>query len=133
MAKIAAVRGSTTTRLRAQLGMCGAERDTARRLAEYRADALRRAEEQQKSIVAGYEAHILVLQGDRDALTRTIEVLSRRLTSTSSGLGTRDTYQWRAENYSQPLKATRQQDIDPTPLMKATERHFTDGPGEPRR
>lgn len=77
------------------------ERDTARRLAEYRADAIKRIEEQNKSIISKFEAHILVLLGDRDALTRTLEVCTRRLASPTAD---RDPYRagWRGVN-QEPL------------------------------
>lgn len=43
--------------------------------------ARRAADDQNKQDIERQGAHIGVLQGDRDALTRTIEVLSRRLAS----------------------------------------------------
>ena len=51
-------------------------------------DQIRQMTDQQTSLQqdlsrkrAAYEAHTIVLQGDRDALTRVVEVLSRRLAS----------------------------------------------------
>lgn len=56
-------------------------RDSFRDAAQIAREALARAQERRLSEGASYESHIAVLQGDRDALTRTIEVLSRRLAS----------------------------------------------------
>lgn len=83
-------------------------RDGFRDAAQAAREALARAQEQEKSNSLGYEAHIAVLQGDRDALTRTIEVLSRRLASPQAD---RDPVRagWRAQQAMQsPLneKAT---------------------------
>ena len=82
------------------------EIEVSRDAAQFAREALARTEERQKSIDASYEAHIAVLQGDRDALTRTIEVLSRRLASPQAD---RDPVRagWRAQQALSNMKAAR--------------------------
>ena len=77
-----------------QADTIGSQLDTIRMLEKQLMEA-QLARESAERRVKEQAAHIVVLQGDRDALTRTIEVLSRRL---ASPLADRDPVRagWRA-------------------------------------
>jgi len=73
---------------------------------------LARNTERTKDLIAQHEQHAMVLLGDRDALTRTIEVLSRRLASPAAD---RDPYRagWRGANMAINEQPLNQKATDP--------------------
>ena len=70
--------------------------------------------ESNKYLLTQHEQHAMVLQGDRDALTRTIEVLSRRLASPAAD---RNPYRagWRGANMAINEQPLNEKATDPTP------------------